>query len=79
MFIRWTVEARSDLVRLYEFLAPVNRQAAVRLVRRLRATPARLLQRHPRLGSRLDDFELRYELLGDTILVANLWHTSEDR
>jgi hypothetical protein len=53
---------------------------------------ARLLLHNPRLGSRLaqfdprevrrvfvGDYELRHELLGDTILIANLWHTRESR
>lgn len=92
MRVRWTTEARSDLVRLHGFLAAVNRQAATRAVQRLRAAPERLLQDHPRLGSRLDqfsprevrrlfvdDYELRYEIHGDTIMVANIWHTRENR
>jgi plasmid stabilization system protein ParE len=92
MRVRWTGHARSDLVRIYEFLAPVNRQAAARVVRTLRAAPARLLQDNPRLGPRLrefaprevrrlfvDDYELRYEIQGDAIIVVRLWHTREDR
>jgi plasmid stabilization system protein ParE len=88
MRIRWTVEARSDLVRLHEFLASHNRQAAARVVRRLRSAPSRLLQHNPRLGSRLDQYggrEVRrvvvddYEIRGDTIMIANLWHAHEDR
>lgn len=91
MRVRWTAEARSDLVRLYEFLAHVNRAAAVRIVRSLQAAPAQL-RSHPRLGSRLDryaprevrrliveDYELRYEVTAQTIFVLNLWHTREDR
>ena len=50
MRVRWTAEARSDLVRLFEFLAPVNRQAAARAVQSLRAASARLLRHHPLLG-----------------------------
>jgi hypothetical protein len=51
-----------------------------------------LLQYHPRLGVRLpefsprevrrlfvDDYELRYEIRGNTIFIINLWHTREDR
>jgi plasmid stabilization system protein ParE len=92
MRIRWTAEARADLVRLHGFLAPVNREAAARIVQRLRSAPSRLLQDHPRLGARLshlaprevrrlfvDDHELRYEIQGRTIFVINLWHTREDR
>ncbi len=92
MLVRWTAEARSDLARLYEFLAPINRRAAARAVQSLRAAPARLLRRNPRLGARLEDFaprevrrlfvgdyELRYEIQGDAIIVVRLWHTREDR
>ena len=92
MRIRWTVEARSDLVRLYDFLAPVNRQAAARSVQRLQSAPTRLLRDHPRLGRRLgefaprevrrvfvDHYEPRYEIQGETIFITNLWHTREGR
>ena len=92
MRVRWTAEARSDLVRLYEFLAPVNRRAAARAVQSLRAAPARLLRHNPRLGARVEDFaprevrrlfvgdyELRYEIQGEVIIVVRLWHTREDR
>jgi plasmid stabilization system protein ParE len=50
MRVRWTAEAQSDLVRLFEFLAPVNRQAAARAVQSLRAAPARLLRTIPASG-----------------------------
>lgn len=92
MRVRWTGEARSDLVRLYEFLAPANRQAAARAVRSLRAAPARLLRDNPRLGPRLEDFaprevrrlfvgdyELRYEIHVGVIVVVRLWHMREVR
>ena len=91
MRIRWTAEARSDLARLYECLALSNVAAAARAVQLLQAAPARVRD-HPRLGSRLDryaprevrrlfigDYELRYEIQADTIIVLNLWHTREDR
>jgi plasmid stabilization system protein ParE len=92
MRVRWTNQAALDLARLYEFLAPVSRQAAARAVRALRAAPARLLQRNPRLGPRLDeftprdmrrlfvnDYEIRYEIVRDTIIILRLWHMREDR
>jgi hypothetical protein len=56
-----------------------------------RAAPERL-RALPRLGARiwafeprevrhliLDDYELRYEILGGKICILNLWHTQEDR
>jgi plasmid stabilization system protein ParE len=92
MRVRWTAAARSDLVRLYEFLAPVNRRAAARAVQSLRSAPARLLRDNPRIGTRVADFnhhevrrlfvgdyELRYEILGEVIIIVRLWHTREDR
>lgn len=85
MRVRWTAEARFDLVRLYEFLAPVNRQAAARALQSLRAAPAQRLRDNPRLGMWLEEFaprevrrlfvgddELRNEIRGDAIIVTNL-------
>lgn len=87
----WTGKARSDLVRLHEFLAPVNPRAAAEVVQSLAAAPNRLRE-HPRLGERLEEFsprevrrirvgryELRYEIQGSTLYVLRLWHTREDR
>jgi len=87
----WTSKARSDLVPLYEFLAPVNQRAAAATIQRLAAAPDQL-RRHPRLGERLDEFnprevrrilvaqyELRYEVQGSTIYVLRIWHGREDR
>jgi len=42
MQLKWTSKALSDLVRLYEFLAPVNRKAAAHTVQMLTATPTKL-------------------------------------
>lgn len=91
MVLTWTGKSLSDLVRLYEFLAPVNRQAAVRVVRTLTAAPVRLLD-HPRIGEQLEEFaprevrrllvghyEIRYEIQGTTLYVLRIWHTREDR
>ncbi len=91
MEVKWTNKALSDLARLYEFLAPVNRQAAARVVRSLTVVPLRLLE-HPRIGEKLDEFEprevrrilvdryeIRYEIRDSTIYVLRLWHAREDR
>ncbi|MBY5803074.1 type II toxin-antitoxin system RelE/ParE family toxin [Rhizobium ruizarguesonis] len=91
MEIKWTSKAVSDVARLYDFLTPVDRQAAVRTVRALTAAHARLLEQ-PRLGERLEEFdprevrrilvsryELRYEIQQSMIYVLRLWHTREDR
>jgi plasmid stabilization system protein ParE len=91
MKLRWTSRALSDLARLYDFLAPVNRPAAARTVQSLTAAPTRLLE-NPRIGERLEEFEprevrrivvgnyeMRYEIQDRTIYVLRLWHTREDR
>lgn len=91
MELKWSSKALSDLLRLYEFLAPVNRPAAVRTVQSLTAAPVRLLE-HPRIGEKLEEFdarevrrvlvghyEMRYEIQESTLYVLRLWHTREDR
>jgi plasmid stabilization system protein ParE len=91
MNVKWTSKANSDLVRLHEFLAPVNPAAAARVVRGLVAAAARLPE-HPRIGEKLEqyeplevrrliagDYELRYEIRDTTIYIVRLWHTRERR
>ena len=91
MELKWTSKALSDLVRLYEFQAVVNKLTAARTVHLLTAAPANLLA-NPRVGSRLDEFEprevrrifvgnyeIRYEIQGFTIYVLRLWHVRENR
>jgi plasmid stabilization system protein ParE len=91
MKIKWTSKALSDLVRLYEFLAVKNRQAAVQTVQSLSAAPDRLLDQ-ARIGEKLDEFdprevrrivvgryEMRYEIQESIIIVLRIWHTREDR
>lgn len=91
MALRWTSKAHSDLVRLYEFLRPVNPRAAARAVRQLVAG-AKRIPAQPRLGARLrefeprevrrvlvGDYEIRYELTDRDVRVLRLFHTREDR
>jgi plasmid stabilization system protein ParE len=91
MDLKWTSKALSDLARLYEFLAPVNKPAAARIVRSLTAAPTGLLV-NPRIGEKLEEFEprevrrilvghyeMRYEIQESSIYVLRLWHTREDR
>jgi len=91
MELQWTSKALSDLARLYEFLAPVNKPVAARIVQSLAAAPMTLLQ-NPRMGEKLDEFaprevrrilvgqyELRYEIQASTIYLLRLWHTREER
>lgn len=91
MRIRWTPEAVDDLARLYDFLAPYNPEAAVRVVTALR-NAVRQLAAHPRLGPRLAGFkprevrrlvvahyEVRYEVAGDAVHILRFFHGREDR
>jgi plasmid stabilization system protein ParE len=91
MELKWTSEALSDLARLYEFLAPVNKPAAARTLQALTAAPSTLLA-NPRIGERLNEFEsrevrrilvghyeMRYEIQESTIYVLRVWHTRENR
>lgn len=91
MNVRWTSKALSDLTRLYEFLAIVNKPAAARAVQSL-TNAAGGVVRNPRIGERLDGFEsreirrilvdryeLRYEIIDSTIYIMRLWHTREER
>jgi len=91
MELRWTSKALSDLARLYEFLAPVNKPAAARAVQALTKAPT-MLMANPRIGEQLFQFqprevrrilvgqyEVRYELQDSMIYVLRLWHTREDR
>ncbi|MAA73352.1 MAG: plasmid stabilization protein [Salinisphaeraceae bacterium] len=91
MALKWTSKALADLACLYEFLAPVNHPTAARLVQALTKAQTRLLT-NPRIGEQLfqfeprevrrilvGDYEIRYELIGETIYVLRLWHTREDR
>jgi plasmid stabilization system protein ParE len=91
MELKWTSKALSDLTRLFEFLAVVNRAAAARTVQSLSLAPATLLS-NPRMGERLEEFEprdvrrllvghyeMRYEIQGSTLYILRLWHVREDR
>ena len=91
MIVRWTRKGLSDLVRLHEFLAPVDRPAAARVVQALTSAVTRL-EAHPRLGESLEQFEprevrrlvvghyeLRYAIRETTVFVLRLWHTRESR
>lgn len=91
MRIKWTSKALSDLVRLYEFLAAKNKQAAAHTVQSLSSAPDRLLEQ-TRIGEKLDEFdprevrriivgryEMRYEIQEAIIIVLRIWHTREDR
>ena len=89
--LKWTGKVLSDLTRLYDFLLPVNKPAAIKAVRALVKAPDTLLS-NPRIGEQLFQFapsevrrilvgqyEMRYEIADDTIYILRLWHTRERR
>jgi plasmid stabilization system protein ParE len=92
MKITWTKAAMEDLVRLHEFLKPVNQQAAAKVVQRLTDAPD-VLKAQPRIGTKLaefeprevryiltGDYEMRYEIRADEqIWILRIWHTREFR
>ena len=91
MQVHWSDAALLDIGRLRDFMAIVNPRAAANVVRSLTTAPEKLMQ-HPRLGQRLEgfeerevrrifvgDYEMRYEIIEDTLLIARLWHEREDR
>lgn len=88
MALKWTSKALSDLARLYEFLALVNKPAAARAVPSLTQAPTILLT-NPRIGEQLfqfeprevrrilpGEYEVRYEILDSIIYLLRLcfWH-----
>jgi len=89
--LKWTSKAHSDLVRLYEFVGPVNPAAAARIVRHLVAS-AKRIPAHPRLGMQMPeftprevrkvlvaDYEIRYELTDTEVFILRIFHAREDR
>jgi len=91
MDLKWSRKAVSDIGRLYEFLAAVDKGAAVHTVRMLTVAPTKLLT-NPRIGEKVEEFsprevrrfligryEMRYEIRSNTIYLLRLWHTHENR
>lgn len=90
MELKWTSKALSDLSRLFDFLVLASKPAAARTVQSLTQAPVILLT-HPRMGEQLfqfeprrsdgfaGEYEIRYEINGQTIYVLRLWHTRENR
>lgn len=89
--VKWTRKSISDVERLYEFLAPLNRTAAARAVQTLVNAPS-AMRANPRIGEQLFEFqprevrrlivgpyEIRYEVQNSAIYILRIWHTREDR
>ena len=92
MNLRWSARAQADVLRLHDFLAPMNPRAADEVVILLRGAADRLREL-PRIGERVDRYEPRevrrlivarryemhYEIRGDEISIVRIWHVREDR
>lgn len=91
MIFEWTVPARDDVIRLYNFLAKKNESAAAKVVRSLVDAPTTLLL-NPRRGEIVVDYESRevrrcivgsyemhYELKRDSLIILRIWHQREER
>jgi plasmid stabilization system protein ParE len=91
MRIRWLSIAERDISRLYDFLAEVSLNAAATRIQNIVASVTTLSD-HPRIGVRRDeygtdevrslligDYEVRYQIFDDEIVILRIWHTREDR
>lgn len=91
MQLKWTDKALSDLARLHDFLATINRQAAAQQLQALSQAPDILLT-SPLIGEQLFEFEprevrrllvgqyeIRYEINHSAIYLLRLWQTRENR
>ena len=89
--LTWTRRGLDDLVRLHNFLHPVNTQAAAKTIQLLTKAAQKLVE-HPRLGEKLPQYaprevrhlivghyEIRYEIASAKIYILRLWHTRERR
>ncbi len=88
----WSPAARTDLIRLREFIEPHNPDAARRAAEALKKA-SNLLLDHPAIGARIEDREdrelfiphgqrgyiMRYRLHQQTIVILRVWHIREDR
>lgn len=89
--IRWSAQSEADMQRIANFLEIKSETLAKKTVLRLIAFTEKL-QLHPRLGEQLFDFkqteirrfiadqyEIRYQVNQDELLVLRVWHTREQR
>lgn len=91
MTIRWSPEARDDVDRLADFVSGYDPVLAGEIEQQLSQAPKRLRE-FPRRGPRLSEFDprevrelrvdryvLRYELVGEDIMVLRFFHARENR
>lgn len=89
MRLQFTRGASRDLVRLRDFIAAHDPQAAGRVGKRLART-IRLLREQPGLGQAVEelagvrelvagDYVVRYTTRDDSVVILRLWHGRESR
>jgi plasmid stabilization system protein ParE len=87
--LRWTGKAKSDLVRLHDFLHSKNPKAAASVLQDLVKAPEKLID-YPEVGEALNEFaprnvrrifmgpyEICYEIAPTEIYVLRIWHGRE--
>lgn len=90
MNVRWTEQARADLIDIFEHVAPGNPVAARKLLKRLCESEDLLLE-HPLLGRVVPEFEVAnirerlvppyrviYQVLPDLVLFLAVVHSRRD-
>ena len=89
MRIRYTTQARDDLVEIHSYIANENRVAAAKVIRTIREQ-IQILVDHPHIGRRgqIDGtreliishypYILAYRVIGETIEIVTVWHTARD-
>ena len=89
MKLVFSARARDDLVRLREFVAEKNPQAAERVARVLLAALRRLVD-HPHLGRPVEEipacrdlvagtYVVRYRSAEERVEIIRIWHGKESR
>jgi plasmid stabilization system protein ParE len=67
-----------DLERLHDFLVDKSPRAAQNVRRTLSQAPEQFGEREVRRIV-VGDYEIRYEIVSETIWILQLWHGKEDR
>ncbi|HEX4855691.1 MAG TPA: type II toxin-antitoxin system RelE/ParE family toxin [Limnobacter sp.] len=89
--IRWSAQSEADMQRLARFLGEKSETLSKKTILRLIAFTEKL-QIHPCLGEQLfdykqtevrrfvvDQYEIRYRVKKQELLVLRVWHTREQR
>ncbi|VAW71927.1 hypothetical protein MNBD_GAMMA12-2958 [hydrothermal vent metagenome] len=89
MTLKFTQSAQKDLIRLHEFIAIKNPQAARRISQRLKQSIQQLMDQ-PEIGVNVTevtgvrdlisgDYIVRYTVLDSDIYILRIWHGKEYR